>query len=74
MQCIDHKAKTTKTHCLTPLFSIIVLLEQDHDFDYYGNSSKKESRDSQGRHYFFIWGFFVYIRDKMNIISDAMRK
>jgi len=66
---MDHKAKITKTHSLTPLFSIIVLpveiivlLEQDHDFDYYGSSSQKESKDSQGRHYFFIWGFFVYIR------------
>ena len=30
------------------------LPEQDNDFDYYGNSSQDESRDSQGRHYFYI--------------------
>ena len=33
----------TKTHSLTQLFSIIVLLEQDLDFDYYENSSQNES-------------------------------
>lgn len=38
------------------------LPQQDDDFDYYGNSSQDESRDSQGRHYPF---FFVGFKDSI---------
>ncbi|KAL2659652.1 hypothetical protein AAZV13_03G100000 [Glycine max] len=50
---MDHRPKSKESLSYSTLFNLESLMnfqlpEQDNDFDYYGNSSQDESRDSQG--------------------------